>query len=107
MSLLRKRYIRSRNVCKVTFELSETELLAGVKAESVHLVGEFNDWDHNAAPLTRRKGGVFSVTLELAPGSQYQFRYLVNGVHWCNNCYEDAYLSTGFGESNCVVITPP
>jgi hypothetical protein len=40
--MLKKRYIKSRNVWKVTFELPEAELPEGIEAESVHLVGEFN-----------------------------------------------------------------
>ena len=99
--MLKKRYIKSRKVCKVTFDLPEA-----VEAESVYLVGEFNDWDASATPMTRRKGGLFRVTLELEPGREYQFRYLVNGQHWCNDWHADAYTPSGFGEHNCVVVTP-
>ena len=53
--MLKKRYIKSRKVCKVTFELSQAELPEGVDADSVHLVGEFNEWDETARPMKRRK----------------------------------------------------
>jgi hypothetical protein len=104
--MLKKRYIKSRNVWKVTFELPEAELPEGIEAESVHLVGEFNDWDTTATPMTRRKGGLFRVMLELEPGREYQFRYLVNGEHWCNDWHADAYVPGDLGEDNCVVVTP-
>jgi hypothetical protein len=104
--VLRKRYVKSRQVCKVTFELPGAQLPEGVEAESVHLVGEFNDWDLTAAPMSPRKDGTFSLTLELQPGRAYQFRYLVNGKQWCNDWHADAYVLGGYGADNCVVVTP-
>jgi len=55
---------------------------------------------------TPSKGGVFRVTLELDSGREYQFRYLVNGQHWCNHWHADAYVPGGLGQDNCVVVTP-
>jgi len=104
--MLKKRYIKSRKVSKVTFELPKAELPEAIKAESVHVVGDFNQWDRAAAPMTRGKGGIFRLTLELEPGQAYQFRYLVNGEHWCNDWHADAYAPIAFGEDNCVVVTP-
>lgn len=47
-------------------------------AESMSLVGDFNDWDASATPMTRvSDDGVWSVTLPLVPG-QYQFQYIMN-----------------------------
>ncbi|MFB0537279.1 MAG: isoamylase early set domain-containing protein [Anaerolineae bacterium] len=103
--MLKKQHIKSRKVVKVTFEVPEAEL-PEAKVESVHLVGEFNDWDLTATPMTRRKGDIFRVTLELEPGREYQFRYLVNSEHWCNDWHADAYVLGDFGEDNCVVVTP-
>lgn len=52
------------------------------KAQSLSLVGDFNDWDASATPMTRiSDDGVWSVTLPLAPG-QYQFQYLMNDTTW-------------------------
>ena len=104
--MLKKRYIKSRKVWKVTFEVPEAELPEAVEVKSVHLVGEFNDWDLTATPMKRGKKRVFQATLELAPGREYQFRYLVNGEHWCNDWHADAYVPSGPGEDNCVVVTP-
>jgi hypothetical protein len=104
--MLKKRYIKSRKVCKVTFELPQAEMPEGVDAESVHLVGEFNEWDHTATPMKRAREAAFRVTLELEPGRTYQFRYLVNGEHWCNDWHADGYVLGGFGTDNCAVVTP-
>ena len=54
----------------------------------------------------RGKKGVFRATLELEPGREYPFRYLINGEHWHNDRRADAYVPSGLGEDNCVVVTP-
>jgi 1,4-alpha-glucan branching enzyme len=104
--MLKKRYLKSRKVSKVSFELPKAEWPEDVKVESAYLVGEFNDWEPTATPLKRGKGGTFRATLELEPGREYQFRYLVNGEHWCNDWQADAYVPGGLGEDNCVVVAP-
>jgi hypothetical protein len=103
--MLKKQYVKSRKVWKVTFELPETELPEAIEAKSVHLLGEFNDWDHTAMPMARRQG-TFRATVELQPGQEAPFRYLVNGKYWYNDWNADAYVPSGFGEDNCVVIAP-
>jgi len=104
--MLKKRYIKTRQVAKVTFEVPKAELPKDIEVESVHLVGEFNDWDPTATPMPRRRGGIYRVMVELEPGREYQFRYLVNGEHWYNDWHADAYVPSGTGEDNCVVVTP-
>ena len=105
--MLKKRYIKSRKVWKVTFELPGSEIPEGIEAKSVHVVGQFNDWDPTATPMTRVTGGAFRATLELEPGRGYQFRYLVDGELWWNDWHADGYIPSGFGGDNCVVVTPP
>ena len=102
--MLRKRYVKPRALCAVTFELAPPELPASTHAQSVHLVGDFNDWNLSATPMTLRDE-VFSVTLELEANRQFRFRYLINGHHWCNDWHADDYVDNGFGEGNCVVVT--
>jgi hypothetical protein len=55
--------------------------------------------------MTRNRKRGFRVTLELEPGREYPFRYVVNGVHWCNDWHADTYVPNGLGEDNCVVRT--
>lgn len=104
--MIKKRYIKSRKVWKVTFEVPKAELPDGIKAESVHLVGDFNEWDPTATPMTPGRDGVFWATLEFEPGKEQQFRYLVNGEHWCNDWHADGYVPSGVGGDNCVVVAP-
>ena len=103
--MIKKQYIKSRQVSKVTFALSKTELPAGIEVESIYLVGEFNDWDHTSTPMVSNKRGVYKATLELEPDRTYQFRYLVNDEHWCNDWNADAYTPGNFGADNCVLNT--
>jgi 1,4-alpha-glucan branching enzyme len=78
---------------RVTFELP-----AALWAEQVNLVGEFNDWDATATPMTRnRKHDEWRVTLELPLGRRYLFRYLLNGQEWLNEWRADDYEETDDG----------
>lgn len=102
--MLKKEYIKSKNVTKVTFELAKTELPEPI--ETIYLVGDFNGWDQIATPLKRTKQGAYRVTLELEPGRAYEFRYVINGGHWCNDWAADAYSPNAYGADNCVVEVP-
>jgi 1,4-alpha-glucan branching enzyme len=105
--MLKKQQIKSRQSCKVTFEILQSELPEALDVESVHLAGEFNDWDTTATALTySKKAKAYRTTLELEPGRAYRFRYLVNGEHWCNDWAADDYVANGLGEDDCVVVTP-
>jgi hypothetical protein len=44
--------------------------------------------------------------LELEPGREYQFRYLINGEHWWNDWNADDYVPGVSGADNCLVVTP-
>lgn len=104
--MLKKQYVKSRKVAKITFALAKDEIPQDVAVETLHLVGEFNDWDPGATPMKRVNGGGYMAVLELAPGREFKYRFLINGEHWCNDWGADAYTPSGFGEDNCVVVTP-
>jgi 1,4-alpha-glucan branching enzyme len=84
----------------VTFQLPAT-----IWAETVHLVGDFNDWSRHAHPLKRAESGVWEIIMELTRGRSYQFRYLVDGAHWQNDWNADRYVSNPFGGDNSVIET--
>jgi 1,4-alpha-glucan branching enzyme len=105
--MMKKQYVKSRKVAKVRFEMSREHLPAGVEVETVHLVGDFNGWDGLATPMNRRKSdGAYYLSMELEPGREYQFRYLVNGTIWCNDWEADGYVPGDRGADNCIVATP-
>ena len=99
---IKKQYLKSKPVCKVTFTLGKH--MTG-SAGRVYLVGEFNDWDTQANPMKPLKDGVFNLTVNLEKGHEYQFRYLLDGQTWENDDGADKYVRTPFGDSdNSVVI---
>ena len=59
---MKKRFLKTKPVCKVTFELPPE---AANGASKVALAGDFNDWDTKATLMKRRKDGYFSITLDL------------------------------------------
>lgn len=98
--MLKKQYLKTKNVCKVTFSLP-----AAVQGETVFLVGDFNNWDEKATSMKRQKDGSFNAALELETNREYQFRYLVNGTEWHNDWEADKYVPNPFSGDNSVVIT--
>lgn len=104
--MLKKEYIKSKNVAKVTFEVAGNGLSEDQPIETIYLVGDFNEWDQTATPLKRNKQGAYRATLELKPGRAYEFRYVINGGHWCNDWAADAYNPNAYGADNCVVEVP-
>jgi len=99
---LKKRYLKSKPVCKVTFEMPAE---ATIGAQQIYLAGEFNDWNTEATRLTKKKNGLFSVTLDLSPGTEYQYRYLLDQQDWQNDWDADKYVGTSIpGVENSVVI---
>ena len=85
----KKQYLKNKSVCKVTFNLSKKETGA---AKTANLVGDFNNWDTVATPMKKSKNGNFTVTLDLEPGREYQFRYFLNGERWTNDPKADKYI---------------
>lgn len=99
---MKKRYLKTRPVCKVTFELPGE---ATATARKVSLVGDFNNWDVETLPMKQRKDGSYSVTIALERNHEYQFRYLLDDGRWENDWKADKYTPTPYGDGeNSVVI---
>lgn len=99
---LKKKALKSKPICKVTFVLSREQ---AKEAKNVHLVGEFNDWAMDATPMRRQKNGSYSVTLDLATGREYQFRYLIDGEIWISDPESDRHAFSPFGDCENSVVT--
>jgi 1,4-alpha-glucan branching enzyme len=99
---VKKTYLKSRPVCKVTFELPKTAV-AG--ASKVAVIGDFNQWSkEDGIPLKRQKDGRYAVTLELAVGRAYRFRYLIDGERWENDWAADRYEPAEIGGAENSVV---
>jgi len=98
----KKQFLKSKPVCKVSFRLDAAEASG---AKKVQLLGDFNNWDKSAEPMTALKSNDFTATLELEAGKEFQFRYLIDGTEWKNDSQADSYVANSFGEENSVVST--
>ena len=98
---IRKEYLESENVCRVTFMLPK---MAAPDAESICVVGDFNDWNTEANRIKKKKNGDYAITLDLKTKREYQFRYLINGFRWENDWNADKYVKSPYGDSDNSVI---
>lgn len=96
--MLEKKYLKSKDKMKITFTFP-----ASLEAETVNLVGAFNDWSETDLPMKRRKDGSFTLSIELPQGRDYEFRYLVNGSEWHNEWEADAYIPNPYSGDNSVL----
>ncbi len=99
---IKKDYLKNKNICKVTFKLPS---IAAPDAKVVTIVGEFNNWNNQAHPMKKLKNGDYTITLELEPGREYQYRYFIDNCKWENDHHADRYVKSPYGDSdNSVVI---
>jgi hypothetical protein len=99
--MLKKARAGESGTAKVTFVLSPE-----MQAHHVHLAGDFNAWQ-SSTPMKRQKDGSWRATVELQPGRDYQFRYLVDGNYWVNDEAADGYVPNPFGADNSLLRVPP
>jgi 1,4-alpha-glucan branching enzyme len=98
---IKKLYLNTRPICKVTFRLSKED---ANDAKQVFLVGEFNQWSEVETPMKALKNGGFTVTLDLETGRDYRFRYFFDRLYWGNDQEADGYEYCSFGNcDNCIL----
>ena len=93
---LTKKYLKTKPVCKVTFELENLE------ANQVFVAGDFNNWKENDLALKKLKNGSFKGGINLPKGNKYEFRYIIDGS-WANEKDADAHTQNEFGSENSVL----
>ncbi|TCK67492.1 putative carbohydrate-binding protein with CBM48 [Winogradskyella wandonensis] len=94
---IKKQYLKSKPVCKVTFSVPAKE------AKNVAVVGSFNEWNTEATELKKLKNGTFKGTVDLPCDSSYEFRYVVDGAY-INDEQADAYAWNDFAAAENGVI---
>ncbi len=97
---IEKRFLKTRPVCKVTFTLPRA---AAPEAETVCIMGEFNDWSRDATPMKRRANGDLVACVDLEKGRSYRFRYLIDGWKYENDWAADRYESNPYGGEDSVI----
>ncbi len=96
-----KEYLKAKNVCRVKFTLPK---VAAPDAKSVCIVGDFNNWNIHGNPMKKQKNGDYIISLDLEPGKEYQFRYLIDELKWENDWNADKYVKSPYGDSDNSVI---
>ena|SRR3990172_8394096 len=98
---IKKQYLKSGNMCNVTFMLPKA---AAPDAKCVTIVGDFNGWDTVETPLKKLKNSDVKVTLELLCDREYRFRYLIDANRWENDWFADRYVPNCYGCDDSVVV---
>ena len=98
---IKKRYLATKGMCEVTFRLPKN---AAPEAETVCIVGDFNDWNSEANRMKRLKNGDYTIKLNLEPGRDYEFRYLIDSSQWENDWNADCYVKSPFGDTDNSVV---
>ena len=99
---IKKQFLKSKPVCKVTFSLTKEEVL---EAEKVQLLGDFNDWNvAEAIDLKKFKNGTYKTTLDLETSKSYQFKYLIDETKWENDHAADSYVNNGIDAQDNFVV---
>jgi len=99
---IKKQYLKTRPVCKVTFRMAEPE---GYHPGTVDILGDFNEWETGATRMEQLKDGTFKAVVELDPDREYAFRYLMDNRIWGNDDAADKYVPTPYGnEENSVIV---
>jgi 1,4-alpha-glucan branching enzyme len=71
-------------------------------ARSVSLVGDFNDWNVTATPLTL-ENGAWVATMSLLPG-RHVYAFVVNGEKWIADPRAPQATDNDFGRPGSVII---
>jgi 1,4-alpha-glucan branching enzyme len=93
---IKKRFLKDKGVCQVTFVLPES-ITEGSK--KVAVVGDFNGWDSEKDLMKKSKDGKFKCSVDLPLGKDYQFRYLLDDSRWENDWEDDGLVATPFKET--------
>lgn len=97
---LKKQFLKSKDICKVTFRISADE---GGDSEKAALLGSFNNWEPE--PMTRLKNGSYKLTKDLETGANHSFRYLLDEDNWLNDSEADKSEATHFPDAENSVIS--
>ena len=70
---IKKQFVKTKPVCKVTFSVEAKE------ANVASVVGDFNNWDQEAGALNKLKNGTFKGDFDLNKDASYEFKYVIDG----------------------------
>ncbi len=94
---IKKQFVKSKPVCKVTFTLPACE------ATTASVIGDFNNWNPAEGLLNKLKNGSFKTMLELEKDAKYEFRYMVDG-EFINEPEADSFKWNEFANAENSVL---
>jgi hypothetical protein len=77
-------------------------VLVAPDARSVSLVGDFNDWNPKATPLSSASGNLWTVQIPLTPG-RYNYIFMVDGARLVPDPTAPRAPADEFGQASSVV----
>jgi 1,4-alpha-glucan branching enzyme len=94
---IKKQFIKTKPVCKVTFSVAAKE------ATSASVVGDFNGWNPEEGVLNKLKNGTFKGVFDLDKDASYEFKYIIDGTY-VNDLEADAFKFNSFaGAENSIL----
>ena len=79
-------------------------LLRAPEAKEVFLLGDFNNWDPQTAPMRKDGHGLWKMSMLLAPGT-YEYKLLVDG-QWRLDANNPNRTLNALGTENNVLVIP-
>jgi serine protease AprX len=70
-----------------------------IEATTVHLSGDFNEWESLAAPMEQILDGLWRIEVEAPPAGKYRYKFLVDEANWVEdpaNLYKQPNIYGGF-----------
>lgn len=91
--------VPANGTVKVTFALPVDQI-----DQPVSVVGDFNAWDPFAHPLKKRSNGTRSVSVELAAGAAFRFKYLTADGRWLTDPEADQIANDEYDTVDSFVV---
>lgn len=99
--MIKKQFLKSKPVCKVTFEVTKKQASG---AKKVAVVGDFNNWSEKKGQLKALKNGSFKGAFNIPTGQEVEFKYLIDS-EYVNEAKADKFVWNEFANSeNSVVV---
>lgn len=95
---IKKQFIKTKPVCKVTFSVEAKEAI------QASVIGDFNNWNPEEGTLIKLKNGTFKGVFSIDKDASYEFKYIIDGA-FVNETESDSFLWNEFSGNENGVLT--
>ncbi|MGM0432965.1 MAG: hypothetical protein ACQEQU_09655 [Spirochaetota bacterium] len=79
--------------------------LTAEQAETVAVVGDWNDWDPEAQKLQKtNQGDTWEIEIKVEPNAEYRYQFIVDHAEWIPDPDAPVQVEDGFGGVNSVLV---